>query len=64
MFRAGSDLFACVTIQDKTKCQYFSTMMIRSQVYTVLIGDLVVGLNFEHIGATHIPSCSGYIPPS
>ena len=26
---AGSDLFTCVTIQDKTKCQGFSSMMMR-----------------------------------
>ena len=43
--RVGSNLFTCVTIQDKTECQGFSSMMIRCQVYTMLIGDHVVDLS-------------------
>ena len=51
MFRAcapdpvqGLICFTCVTIQDKTKCQGFSSVMIGSQVYTMLTGDHVVDL--------------------
>ena len=42
-----------------------SSMMIRSQVCIVLIGDHVVNLPSSiYIGAAYIPSCFGNIPPS